>query len=533
VIPGPAESAVTAAPTAGCNSPKGKVCWHDVTSPDRDGGMSPPRCEGCFNDVDSPSSLTKPWTPLITTLSSRSIPAGGGKHISPLQLFARQRESAPEWLDMDEETMDLEATVMAAHLRQDEDDESRSGPPLRVSPRGTFPGSASFHFASANGEGPLLREDFNDVHAQVPQAEAQQGGDECHGCGESEDEEDEEDDVMEDEEDDVMEDEEDEEDEEDDVMEDEEDDFVEDDVKEEEGVRKKKKKQTKRPKTPALSQAARRARHLASANTVHAKFTCHCKLAKANGRASCLDGFSRSQCVAWHNEFYGTETFTPPTAARKARGKEGTKLPLGANVHQHLWAVKTAASGGSDGRRYDVKEWLLDGTPVCRETWRLARGGSVRMHRNLCNSAHSTASPLTCDSTHTQTVKCWCVDWMAEPTLLGVCLCSVMLVRRGLGPADKASAKEGENVLRILKKVTDIRGVGRTAKRAFAVEWWKSQFGLWDHLPKCAACRPSQPCSLVQGRHRRPRAHAVCRSTHTVQTEAASERVLLVGASAQ
>jgi hypothetical protein len=66
------------------------------------------------------------------------------------------------------------------------------------------------------------------------------------------------------------------------------------------------------------------------------------------------------------------------------------------------------------------------------------------------------------------------------------------LVTRGIGPADKASQKAAKKMIELANKVTDVRGVIITDRRAFANNWWKVTLYSHDFMPKCAS-PPSQP----------------------------------------
>jgi hypothetical protein len=95
------------------------------------------------------------------------------------------------------------------------------------------------------------------------------------------------------------------------------------------------------------------------------------------------------------------------------------------------------------GRQFCIKKWSLDGTNVCREAWKLARGGSARQHRLL-----------------------------------------YAMVCRGHGPADSDAHGAVKRVLSALEKETDASGKGvLDEKRGFASNWWKEYFLLCDWLP--------------------------------------------------
>ena len=326
----------------GCCSPNGRLPF---VGPDSPHGVLSPTGDG---DLESPHNGGSPCSPcsrpggslsvLVHTLASPNIPAGGGKMLTPVELFQCQLGPAPEaWSDIDtDEKLDCEALVLACMAAQDADAE------------------------------------------EVPPA-----------CDKEDEEGEEEEGVAEEEKDDDDDDDDDNDD----------DDDVEDDVEEEEGVQKKNRPKV-RPKVAPGGREAKKKAHLASALEVHKTFKCACSAS----RSSCLDQFTRPECIGWHHEYYGIDPLVPPRAKfEKAKAPPKTAVPPGWNLHVELWAVKTevcaeekgvAAHVSRAGWQYDVKKWELDGKPVCRAAWERAHGGSARSHRERCKHAHSTSRPL-------------------------------------------------------------------------------------------------------------------------------------------
>ena len=166
-------------------------------------------------------------------------------------------------------------------------------------------------------------------------------------------------------------------------------------------------------------------------------FVCGCTLAGRRGSTSCLEQFSREQFRRWHHETYGV----------RADGASATptSIEMQAAIHHKMWALKEevpAKDRGSDGCKYRIREWKLDGHVVCKEAWKLAVGGSSHMQRTI----HS-------------------------------------LVRRGHGPGDAAAQVQVKRMLKEVETVLDASGVRDNEKRGFAAQWWKNYLLLCDWMP--------------------------------------------------
>ena len=93
----------------------------------------------------------------------------------------------------------------------------------------------------------------------------------------------------------------------------------------------------------------------------HATFACRCQIASARGAASCLDRFGKEQFRRWHNETYGV---TPD-------GSSAEHLNSATSIHSRMWALKEPLAGPGEkaydayGRKWQIKNWKLDGHEVC------------------------------------------------------------------------------------------------------------------------------------------------------------------------
>ena len=93
----------------------------------------------------------------------------------------------------------------------------------------------------------------------------------------------------------------------------------------------------------------------------HFKFACRCHIARAWGATSCLDRFSKEQYRRWHNETYGVTV----------DGSNAKHLDPANSIHNKMWALKEPLAGlgvkacDGYGRKWQIKNWKLDGSEVC------------------------------------------------------------------------------------------------------------------------------------------------------------------------
>ena len=106
----------------------------------------------------------------------------------------------------------------------------------------------------------------------------------------------------------------------------------------------------------------RKEQHLKMASKEgHAAFACRCRFARARGATSCLDRFGKEQFRRWHNETYGVT----------ADGSNAEHLDPATSIHNKMWALKEPVAGLGEkerdacGRKWQVKNWMLDGHQVC------------------------------------------------------------------------------------------------------------------------------------------------------------------------
>ena len=93
----------------------------------------------------------------------------------------------------------------------------------------------------------------------------------------------------------------------------------------------------------------------------HAAFACRCHIARARGATSCLDRFGKEQFRRWHNGTYGIT----------ADGSNADHLNPATSIHSRMWALKEPWAGAGEkaydayGRKWQIKNWKLDGSEVC------------------------------------------------------------------------------------------------------------------------------------------------------------------------
>ena len=93
----------------------------------------------------------------------------------------------------------------------------------------------------------------------------------------------------------------------------------------------------------------------------HTAFACGCHIARARGATSCLDRFGKEQFRRWHNETYGVT----------ADGSAAKHLDPATSIHRMMWALKEPLADPGEkgldayGRKWQIKNWKLDGHEVC------------------------------------------------------------------------------------------------------------------------------------------------------------------------
>jgi len=93
----------------------------------------------------------------------------------------------------------------------------------------------------------------------------------------------------------------------------------------------------------------------------HTTFACHCAIARARGATSCLDRFGKEQFRRWHNETYGVSS----------DGICPKHLDPATPIHSKMWNLKEPLAGSGEeaydayGRKWQIKNWKLDGQEVC------------------------------------------------------------------------------------------------------------------------------------------------------------------------
>ena len=93
----------------------------------------------------------------------------------------------------------------------------------------------------------------------------------------------------------------------------------------------------------------------------HAAFACGCRIARARGAASCLERFGKEQFRRWHNETYGVTS----------DGSNATHLDPVTSILSRMWPLKEPLAGPGEqacdsyGRKWQIKNWKLDGQEVC------------------------------------------------------------------------------------------------------------------------------------------------------------------------
>ena len=179
---------------------------------------------------------------------------------------------------------------------------------------------------------------------------------------------------------------------------------------------------------------AMRLEHEKAVSTGFSGFHCGCSESQRQGRASCLDMFSKVALQSFYAEIHG------PAQARRSR-----EDVLKAH-HNAIWALRVLRnSPDRRGNTIHLPAWKLGGVQVCQTAW----------------------------------VKALCV------TLNGHRVHRAMTIK-GIGPGQEAGARLAKHGMKAFRRMKATRG-------EWASQWWVVHLKLHDYLPNETAIQIRGP----------------------------------------